>query len=551
MIELLHFLLGAKVDPSSIFRSEQLAGDEFSLTLDVKDAEVTIRRSTDAPNSLVAEGIPPALLAHLGPRPLLSGAESSEPVLLDPAALSVVLGQAFFRLPAKAGDLAPGFRSLVSYFVRRVDGGGFTKAHMFFAKQPLWQQQVNMAVLLGFDWHPASEMARVTKREKLGKALKKEIESDAKNAGQVWPSSGKLRTDLTLKDGQVRRLREALRDFRVVEQYHDLEREANQISEEIASLTDDNSYDLREIGDVEQTLAVEAPPDSAGLERVYREAGLLLPSEITKRFEDVRAFHESVIRNRQTYLANLLNDLRDRVAKRQARLAELDVRRAQLLGILRTSGALETFTELQDELARASTEAETLRQDLKRVLEFERTTLEIKGEKSRIGQQLATTFEEHQDQLSEAIQEFAAISARLYESPGELQIRNRLQGPPITIEIPRKKSEGIKLMQVFCFDMTLMRLCRSRQMGPGFLVHDSHIFDGVDERQIRHALEVAVDMTKDTGWQYIVTMNSDIAESLGPDILELAIEPRLSDLEGLGLFGKSFDAPENDAKRRR
>ena len=48
-----------------------------------------------------------------------------------------------------------------------------------------------------------------------------------------------------------------------------------------------------------------------------------------------------------------------------------------------------------------------------------------------------------------------------------------------------------------------------RGIGPGFLVHDSHLFDGVDERQIGRGLALADEIATLYGFKYIVTMNSD------------------------------------------
>ena len=45
---------------------------------------------------------------------------------------------------------------------------------------------------------------------------------------------------------------------------------------------------------------------------------------------------------------------------------------------------------------------------------------------------------------------------------------------------------------------------------PGFLIHDSTIFDGVDERQIAKALELAASEAQSKGFQYICTLNSDV-----------------------------------------
>jgi uncharacterized protein YydD (DUF2326 family) len=45
---------------------------------------------------------------------------------------------------------------------------------------------------------------------------------------------------------------------------------------------------------------------------------------------------------------------------------------------------------------------------------------------------------------------------------------------------------------------------------PGFLFHDSTIFDGVDERQIAKAMELANKESEENNFQYICAINSDI-----------------------------------------
>lgn len=43
-------------------------------------------------------------------------------------------------------------------------------------------------------------------------------------------------------------------------------------------------------------------------------------------------------------------------------------------------------------------------------------------------------------------------------------------------------------IEVFCYDMLIAELSASRSHHPDFLVQNSTIFDGVDERQIAQAL---------------------------------------------------------------
>jgi uncharacterized protein YydD (DUF2326 family) len=52
---------------------------------------------------------------------------------------------------------------------------------------------------------------------------------------------------------------------------------------------------------------------------------------------------------------------------------------------------------------------------------------------------------------------------------------------------------------------------RERKTGPGFLIHDSHLLDGVDGRQVTRASRVGAETVRKFGVQYIVTMSEDDA----------------------------------------
>ena len=64
-------------------------------------------------------------------------------------------------------------------------------------------------------------------------------------------------------------------------------------------------------------------------------------------------------------------------------------------------------------------------------------------------------------------------------------------------------------MNTFCYDLVIAELWANRNITPGFLVHDSNILDGVDSRQVAHAIELAERRAREKGFQYIGLMNSD------------------------------------------
>lgn len=77
------------------------------------------------------------------------------------------------------------------------------------------------------------------------------------------------------------------------------------------------------------------------------------------------------------------------------------------------------------------------------------------------------------------------------------------------------------------------------------LIHDSHLFDGVDSRQVGLALAYGDIVSRAIGGQYIVAMNSDEFEKAvlaGEIPFDGAVNPvRLTDDETGGLFGFRFD----------
>jgi uncharacterized protein YydD (DUF2326 family) len=309
-------------------------------------------------------------------------------------------------------------------------------------------------------------------------------------------------------------------------------------------LANANVIDAGAIRDLETAMRSEAPPPLNELEGLYAEAGVSLPGLAIKRYEEVRAFHESVVSNRRDYLAAELETAKQRIAQREKEKLQLDQRRAEVMSLLKSHGALDQFSKLQAETARKEAEVESLRQRFAAAEQLEGTKNELDIERNRLTLRLRRDFAEQKERLSEAILAFEETSKRLYESAGSMTVEETSNGPQFQFPMQGSRSKGIKNMQIFCFDMMLMRLCAERGVGPGFLVHDSHLFDGVDGRQVISALKVGAEIAAELGFQYIVTMNEDDAfkETIeGFDLNDFVLPVVLTDArEDGGLFGFRF-----------
>src|SRR5262249_37364386 len=214
--------------------------------------------------------------------------------------------------------------------------------------------------------------------------------------------------------------------------------------------------------------------------------------------------------------------------------------------LLASGGAAETLLELQRDVAKRQVRVEQLRHRYENAVALESQQGQLRLERQRLAANLTRDLAERQQMLRSAFVIFERLSQRLYadQQPGRLVINATDNGPEISATIPRGRSKGITNMQVYCFDVDLVILWSRKGSGPGFLVHDSHLFDGVDERQRASALQLGAEYAAAEGFQYIVTLNSDeIPEELpgGRLIDDFVLPQRLTDhAEDGGLFGLRF-----------
>ncbi|WP_031358384.1 ABC-three component system protein [Caballeronia sordidicola] len=525
-VELVHFLTGSEAPPDSIFRTPELIDSAFGMIFDLKAEHTVVERSGNS-KAKISVRTPP------GAKMKFSATEWCS-----------FLGEQMFGLSSleAAGSKPPSFRSLFAYFVRRQASGAFMTPEKQATMQGTGDMQMALMFLLGLDWQIARDWQAVRDREKTLEELKKAAGTGA--FGSIIGKAADLRTQMTLQEARLKKLHAEIETFQVLPEYRELEVESSVLTRQLNELANANTIDFSAIRDLEGALTSEIPPDLEDLQAVYQEAGVALPGLVKRRYEDVKSFHESVVRNRKDYLSSELEAAKLRIELRDGRKAQLDHRRGEILGILKSYGALEQFLKLQGELGRLESEVESLRQRFEAAEQLDGTKNELEIERNRLTIRLRRDFAEQKDQLAEAIVAFEETSQRLYESAGSMTVDETSNGPMFKFPMQGERSKGIKNMQIFCFDMMLMRLCSKRRMGPGFLIHDSHLFDGVDGRQVISALRLGAEISSELGFQYIVTMNEDDAfkETIEDfDLNDYVLATRLTDAtEDGGLFGIRF-----------
>lgn len=539
-VELVHFLCGSNASKDSIFRTPELVDSTFEIIMDVGEGEFSVARSGKKPSTITING--PFEGLPIQPKFI----EQEGHCEISNENWKANLGACWFNLEASPNPddkNTPTFRSLFAYFARRESGGAFQTPVQQSSNQQLWDQQVAISYLIGLDWRIASDFQVLRGKEKIVKELGRAAKSG--DLGTFVGRAADIRTRLAVAEHKIEQLSSQLKSFQVIPEYRELQCEANEITGQINGLGEENFIDHGLIRDLEESLVEEREPDLSDLGKLYQEAGVVLPAMVRRRFDEVEVFHRTIIENRRSHLMSEITSAKQRIQQREKAQSDRDSRRRQIMQVLESGGALEQYTAMREELGRAEAEVEALRQRLIAAETLESSKAELEIERTRLAQALRDDVHEREDIVREAIVTFEQLSEALYETAGSLTIDATTNGPTFEVKIEGQRSKGITNMQIFCFDLMLVELSTRRGRSPGFLIHDSHLFDGVDERQVAKALQLGADRAVAHGYQYIVTMNSDVLPDDGYrsdfDIKAYILDTKVTDAtETGGLFGLRF-----------
>ncbi|MFD7963001.1 ABC-three component system protein [Streptomyces zaomyceticus] len=535
LIELIHFLLGARVDKRSLVSDKNLRNVNFYLKMDwPDDCVLTVGRRGSRSNFVQLDpDIRP------GRQEEMFRVEGPTEVPLDE--WNRLIERNLFGVRADASGVSG--RTMLSFLMRRASAHGFNQATESFSKQRKSDSATNLAYLLGLDYELADGYRKLAAQKATRTQLLKAVNDPV--WGRIVGSTADLRGQITLAEAQLRRLEDQTADFQVVPEYERVKQEADALARRVKQLAQEDTIDQSNLEELQQAVTEASDVAVDYMESTYRELGILLGDQVRRRFDDVQTFHQSVVRNRRVFLEDEIETLTARLAERRDERARLGEQQAQLLRTLNEGGALEALTALQQALARERANVEALRHRYEAAQALEASARQITSQRLQQQQAVATDLNERRGQQAEATLLFSRFARELYgEREAYLRIEAGRENLQITPFIRSDNSRGIGNMVIFCFDLAIAVLAHRHGRGPDFLVHDSHLFDGVDERQLVKAFALAAEVSAEEGMQYIATINSDDlakAVRLGFDDSPYVREPRLTDdLEDGGLFGFRF-----------
>lgn len=529
-IELVHFILSERRNPKDDFHKPELVGSDFEAVFKSDGSESTVKRKAGATKDELWR----------------------DEIEIAPADLRADLAQSWFGLNSETTSekYSPKFGALLAFFVRKERNGGFASAVLNSSSQQGWDSQVCLSYLLGFDWRLPQQLQIKKDQKKDADTLAKMIKSGYLTDGAL--DIKKMQARLDLLDTEIETKRAEITSATVVDGYRGHELSANELSTNIRDLNEANLEDIDLCEGIDEALEEIEDANIADVRSLYEQVGIFFTDQVKKRFEQVEAFHKQVSQNREAHLRKEKQSAQERISGRRKEIDRLQKALAEKLALLRSGIAIERLTYLQSDLNRLEAEQADLQQQIPKFQNVADDQKRLKREIDDLVDLIGQDVMERDAPRKSAVQIFADTSQFLYDEPGQLIIGKStgVAGLSIETDIVGKKSGGKNHMQIFCFDWLLVESALKQDRFPGFLIHDSHIFDGVDGRQIALALRLAHRKCEDLGVQYIVAMNSDDLQKVetelddegmnGFDPYDYVMPTRLTDETDGGLFGVRF-----------
>ncbi|MFM1969098.1 MAG: hypothetical protein RL152_475 [Bacteroidota bacterium] len=488
VIALVHFCLGGNEKKGL---TKPLKSWVFTLEFEINDQIYTSTRSTHEPTKIFLNGRAYKLESF---REYLEGL--------------------LFELPEEPVVFLK-FRPLISRFIRP-SIEGYKSFDNAVPKEQDYARQLCNSFLLGLD--PILAQRKFKLRTDLTeiKTLAKNISKD-EVLKQFFHEGERVEFEVVSLTRKIISLEKKIANFIIADDLDALKREADTLSEELRSLRNRRVLIENALRSIEKSLTIQPDITSNELLRFYEEAKVQLTDLIVKEVREIEDFNQKLIGDRQKRLEverrKLLSDLED-VKSKILTLGKIE---DEKLKMLESTGALDDYRVLTDELSASRVRLERLESYQKLMEEYKIKQLQIENQLNEENIETINYLKRQKSIIDEDIFTFQELALQFYENKKSgIKIENNegenLLRYKIEAEIEHDRSDGINQVKLFCFDFTILKNHFNHKVN--FIFHDSRLLDPMDPRQRASVLNIAYEECRNHGFQYIISANEDALESL-------------------------------------
>lgn len=480
-LHLIHFCLGSnKIDSLGVY----LPDWEFTLRFKIDGKEYYATRSTERQNVID-----------------FSGEEYTA------QKMRMKMLELCFGLTENPTNMT--WTTLFSRFVRRFRSC-YATFDTFVPKESDYSKILNNCYLLGIDTELIVRKKELRDQQSLGNTTEKAIKKDPLFK-QYYLGKSDAALDASDLEYRIGELEKEISQFKVSNNYHELEKEADEKSFEKRALENKRILISNYIKNIEDSLKETTEVKEEKLLKVYEAAQVEIPEMVKKNLDEVLKFHDDLLTSRNTRLRKELNKQRDELKDIDDSIETLGKRMDELLSFLDSHGALEEYVALTKQLNALNTELNRIQEYQKILKAYKDNELRIKAELIEQDKETEEYLEAEEEYLKKLRNQFWNYAKKFYPKKRSGLVINNNSGENmlrfnLDARIEDDSSDGVNEVRMFCFDLLLLNCKKSKIR---FLAHDSRLFANMDPRQRESLFRIVNETCAENNMQYICSINED------------------------------------------
>jgi uncharacterized protein YydD (DUF2326 family) len=450
-----------------------------------------------------------------------------------------ILEEKLFRIKENTKYVT--FRSLMPRFIRYGEDGYISNDRYIKKENPL-ATLLNNAFLLGLDTDLILKKADLREKELNISKLKAQLNNPEFKAIFGTENKKDLEIKIVELETLINRYKKSIEEFVIAEDYNSIRKEADKISYDLKNLKNKASKLQIAISNIDKSLEIQPDISKEQIIQLYENAKFELGEMVIKKLAELEQFNSQILDNRKRKLIQEKRDFEFQLLEISKTISVLGSQEDEKLQYLNSTGALDDYTKLNQALSDNEKKLHSLLQYKKLESDYKLFVEENKKDFTNENIITAKYIEQVDDLIKENIILFKYFVEKFYsEKNSGITILNNEGKNATRFDIKAKIQDdagnAVKEVKIFCYDWTILKGKHNHNVN--FLFHDSKITGDMDTRQVKTMFEVAHNECKLNDFQYIISLNQSVIESLKSEMTSEEHKELVTDRIKLILSDKS------------
>ncbi len=416
------------------------------------------------------------------------------------------------------------FRTLMNFFVKddlqhqeRVDVLNFLRYKPNARETAIYNfYLLNLPTSKLIDFKELSE-----KRNKLSKTIKGlelSLRSDTGKNIEEYRSE-KLSIEKKIQD-----LEKQLATYEFAESYKNIESKLIELTEKINTMLNEYHLHIHKLNKIKECYNFNKDIDTKEIKKLYNEMLITFGDLVAKTLDDVLLFKKEILQNRNKFLIERERKLNEKIQDILNKISILEKERSKLYKLLKENGALDSITNVYEQLIIEKTELERNVQKVKQVDEIQEMISNLNVSISETQRDISVElkkFEKDIDNLRTFFLDMLKCTIFVDESLDDAYFNislsskyNRNQLPfNIDVEIPKAEALGQARFKIVSYDlMVFLNNIQNGRLLPDFLIHDG-VFHSISPKTlintVNYVFHKFLEYSSKMPFQYILTFNEN------------------------------------------